>query len=229
MDGVDLIRLREELIDIGKRLDARQLTAGSEGNLSARLNKDSVLVTRSGCMLGCLRHGDFVRVRLSDGLVLDRSGPPTSELGAHLVLYRADESTKAIVHAHPASCMAITLRNWSLEAVPIPEAAYALGSVPTCDFAVPGSDEGGNVVAQWAGKRDVMLLDRHGAIAVGTSPFDALARMKILDAVAQAVLLAGGPDNMVKLNRADAEAVAAQAIKAGSREESVRAWLNGQG
>ena len=229
MDGVDLIRLRDELIDIGKRLDTRQLTSGTEGNLSARLNKDTVLVTRSGCMLGLLRQRDFVRVRLSDGLVLDRSGPPTSELGAHLELYRADDSIKAIVHAHPVSCMAITLRNWSLEAVPIPEAAYALGSVPTCEFAVPGSDEGGNVVAQWAGKRDVMLLVRHGAIRVGTSPFEALARMKMLDAVAQTVLLAGGPDQMKSLSRADAERVATQAIKAGGREESVAAWLDGQG
>jgi L-fuculose-phosphate aldolase len=224
---VDIMRLRGDLIEVGKRLDARQLIAGSEGNLSVRLADGTMLITASGTFLGRLGHNDFVKVNIKTGSLLFNRRKPTSELAAHLEVYRHDPSAKAIVHAHPKSCVAITLRGWTLEAIPIPEAAYALGSVPTCDFAVPGSAEGGLVVRQWAGKRDVMLLDRHGAITVGNSPFDALGRMEMLDTVAQSVLLAGGPANMKPLSVDEAERVAAQSIKAGAREESVRAWLDG--
>lgn len=225
VDDVRVMQLRGELIEVGKRLDGRLLVAGTEGNVSARLDEDTLLITRSGTMLGRLQHSDLLRVRISNGQALDRFGRPTSELGAHLEAYRADRRIGAIIHAHPKSCVALTLRGWTLEAVPLPEAAYALGSVPTCAFAVPGSEEGGEVMKQWASKRDALLFDRHGAFTFGGTPFAALARMEMLDAVAQIVLLAGGPDQMKPLARDEIERVADVARKAGAHADGLNAWV----
>ncbi|MCB2212464.1 class II aldolase/adducin family protein [bacterium] len=226
MNEIDGMHLRAELIEVGQRLDQRTLISGTEGNVSVRLGQDSILITQSGTMLGRLMQEDFVRVGLSSGELLDKHGKPTSELGAHLSAYRSDPNIQAIVHAHPRSCVALTLRGWTLEGIPLPEAAYAIGSVPTCAFAVPGSDEGGEVMAQWAAKRDALVFDRHGAFTFGKTPFEAQARMEMLDAVAQSVLLAGGPDQLRPMTTEQVDRVVANALKSGVREDSLRAWAD---
>ncbi|HEX04205.1 MAG TPA: class II aldolase/adducin family protein [Bacteroidetes bacterium] len=224
MNEADVMQLHNDLIEVGQRLDERQMIAGTGGNLSVRLPDDTILITRSGSMLGRLQMSDFVRVNLKDGSVSDGSGKPTSELHTHLVAYQTNPNITSIVHAHPNSCIALMLRGWTLDAVPLAEAAYSLGSVPTCDFAVPGSDEGGEVIKKWAGSRYALLLDRHGAFTFGNSPFDALSRMEVLDAVAQIVLLAGGPAMLKPMHEDEVDRVVENALRYGVRGEMVTVW-----
>lgn len=224
VEATEVLQVREQLIETGKRLDHRRLVAGSEGNASARLRDGSVMITSSGSFLGRLDKSSFVRIAVDDESVLEGDGKPTSELAAHLAAYRADDSIGAVVHAHPVACVALTLRGWSLEAVPLPEAAYAFGSVPTCRFALPGTEEGGGVVGEWARKRDALLLDRHGAITFGSTVEEALARMEMLAAVAETVILAGGPDRLQPLGSSDIDNIAMAAKRYGVREDSIERW-----
>ncbi|MBS1260913.1 MAG: 3-oxo-tetronate 4-phosphate decarboxylase [Calditrichaeota bacterium] len=213
------------MIEAGKRLDVRGLIAGFEGNMSALLPERTVLISASGSALGRLVHKDFVTVDANSGEVLEGTATASSELDAHLAAYRTDDSIGAVIHAHPKSCITLTLRGWTLEAVPLPEAAYTLGSVPTCRFAVPGTPEGGEVVAHWASRRDAILFDRHGAITFGATVDDALARMEMLDAVAEIVLRAGGPENVKPLTAEEVERVAGAARGFGVRREALDVWI----
>lgn len=211
------------LLEAGERLDARQLIAGTEGNLSARLADGSILITASGRFKGLLTPHDLVRVNL-EGEVLEGKRGMSSEGWTHLAAYKAREDIGAVVHAHPPHTLALTLRGWNLEAVPLAEAAYSFGSVPTCRFAVPGTPEGAAVIDDWIGQRDAVLLDRHGALTVGADLWQALARMEMLEAVARVILLAGGPGYLRKLERAEIGRIREAALKAGGRPEAVDAW-----
>ncbi|MFY1674207.1 class II aldolase/adducin family protein [Plantactinospora sp. WMMB334] len=63
--------LRDQLAYVGQDVVRTGLVAGSGGNLSARLpDGDSCWVTASGTWLDRLARTSFVRVRISDGLVL---------------------------------------------------------------------------------------------------------------------------------------------------------------
>ena len=213
------------LLNAGERLDARQLVAGTEGNLSARLEDGSILITASGRFKGRLTPNDLVRVSI-DGEQLEGNARMSSEGWAHLMAYRERSDIGAVVHAHPPHVLALNLRGWNMEAVPLAEAAYGFGAVPTCTFAVPGTPEGAEVIREWIGKRDALLLDRHGALTVGSDLHQALARMEMLEAVARVILLAGGPENIKPLKKEDVARICDAALAAGSRREAVEAWAN---
>lgn len=211
------------LLDAGERLDARQLVAGTEGNLSARLEDGTILITASGKFKGRLTPNNLVLVNLG-GEKLDGNAKMSSEGWTHLAAYRARTDIGAIVHAHPPHVLALNLRGWNMEAVPLAEAAYGFGSVPTCRFAVPGTPEGASVIEEWIGQRDAILLDRHGALTVGPDLATALARMEMLEAVARVILLAGGPDNLRSLDMDDIQRIKEAALSAGGRADAITAW-----
>src|SRR5512142_1030297 len=101
-------RLRAELVEIGRRLHARDLVGAAEGNLSVRLGPDRFLVTASGVSKGHLAPGDLV--------VVDGRGEPvrgtrraSTELRMHLAAYAARPDVAAVVHAHPITAVALTV------------------------------------------------------------------------------------------------------------------------
>lgn len=221
---MDFQREEQALIHAGVRLDRRNLIAGTEGNLSLRLGDGSILITGSGAFKGELTERDLLRVSLDGEVIEQRDRAKSSESEAHLTCYRLRPDVNAVVHAHPVHAVALMLRGENLEAVPLAEAAYAFGSVPTATFAVPGTPEGGRAVAAWIDKRDAVLLDRHGAVTVGKTLDEALSRMEILDAVASTVLAAGSHGRMKPIEGSLVTAIADAAVQAGAKKEAVDAW-----
>ena len=57
-------QVRREIVETGKTLVDRRLTAGRAGNLSARLDDRSILVTATGAALGSLSEDEILRVPL---------------------------------------------------------------------------------------------------------------------------------------------------------------------
>lgn len=218
-------RMVQKMIEAGNRMDARQLIAGTEGNLSVRLEDGTILITASGEFKGRLTEESFVRVSPS-GKQISGKGRPSSETAAHLACYELRPDVQSIVHTHAPHAVALMLRGWGLEAIPMAEAAYMFGSVPTTRFAVPGTNEGGEVVREWIETRDALLLNRHGALTVGSTLDEALARMEMLESVARSVLLAGGPELLIPLGKADLLRSSEAAIAAGVRREAIEAWCD---
>ncbi|MCB2198671.1 class II aldolase/adducin family protein [bacterium] len=211
------------LLEAGQRLDQRQLVAGTEGNLSARLEDGTILITASGRFKGTLTPNDLVLVDL-EGKKLEGAAAMSSEGWTHLEAYRARPDIGAVVHAHPPHVLALNLQGWDMEAVPLAEAAYGFGSVPTCEFAVPGTPEGAASIGGWIEKRDALLLDRHGAVTVGSDLRQALARMEMLEAVARVIVLARGPNHIRSLEAEQVERIRTAALLAGGRKEAIDAW-----
>ena len=71
-------RVRDDLLEIGRRLHARDLVGAAEGNLSVRLGPDRFLVTASGVSKGHLRAGDLVVVDGRGEVVAGAGGPRPS-------------------------------------------------------------------------------------------------------------------------------------------------------
>src|SRR6266702_2000219 len=170
-------------------LDAKDLIGGGEGNVSCRLGKDRLLVTPAGAVKRALRPADLVVVTETGEKVRGR-GRASSELRMHLAAYRARPDVGAIVHAHPLSAVALTVAGLPPPNDVMPEASVVLGEVVVAPFATPGTDEVPRALGPLLAGHDVLLLERHGALALGRTLAEALDRLETLERVARVALLA---------------------------------------
>jgi L-fuculose-phosphate aldolase len=181
--------LRRALVAVCQRLDAKDLIGGGEGNVSCRLGEDRLLVTPAGVAKRALRPADLVVVTEAGEKVRGR-GRASSELRMHLAAYRARPNVGAIVHAHPLSAVALTVAGLPPPNDVMPEASVVLGEVVVAPFATPGTDEVPRALGPLLATHDVLLLERHGALALGRTLAEALDRLETLERVARVALLA---------------------------------------
>lgn len=182
-------RLRRDLVETCRRLHARDLIGAGEGNVSARLGRDHFLVTPSGANKGYLAPADLVVVD-AGGAVVKGKGRASTELRMHLAAFAARPDVEAIVHAHPITAVALTVAGVPPPNDLVPEAAVTLGEIAVAPFATPGTDEVPASLAPLLARHDVLLLERHGALALGRTLAEALDRMETLERVARVALLA---------------------------------------
>src|SRR5438552_19088995 len=98
-------RLREQIVELGKSIFDRGLTAGSSGNISIRV-EDGWLMTPTNASLGRL---DPARLsKLDDAGRLIGGDPPTKESFLHRGMYEERGGTGAVVHLHSTHAVAVS-------------------------------------------------------------------------------------------------------------------------
>jgi len=181
---------RADLITVCRRLGDLKLVGAGEGNVSIRLGPRRVLATPSGTNKALLQPHELITTDPEGEKIAGRRSP-SSELALHLALYRARTDVMAVVHAHPPTAIALTLAGIELTAPLLPEVVTALGDgIPTAPYATPSTPELALGVAQTLACHDTCLMERHGAVAVGRTVFEACDRMETVERVAQVVLRA---------------------------------------
>ena len=179
------------MVEVGRRLYARALINGGEGNLSCRLGPRRLLCTPAGVNKGFLSEDQLVVTDL-EGEALHELRQPSSELLLHLACYEERPDCVAVVHAHPPHAVALTLAGEEL--VPcMPEAITALGEVPTARYATPGTSLVAEAVRPYLKVADCVLMERHGALAMGFGHrglYDSCDKLEMLEGVARVQLLA---------------------------------------
>jgi L-fuculose-phosphate aldolase len=182
---------RLAMVEVGRRLYARGLINGGEGNLSCRLGPKRLLCTPTGVNKGFLSEDQIVATDLS-GDSLHELRRPSSEMLLHVACYEEREDCLAVVHAHPPHAVALTLAGEELLPC-MPEAITGLGEVPTARYATPGTALVAEAVRPLLKRADCVLMERHGALAMGfghRALFDACDKMEMLEGVARVQLLA---------------------------------------
>ena len=194
--------LREEMVHIGRDMYQRDFISGAAGNISARLSPHTLLITPSGTHKGKLTPEQILTIDLDGNCVGgDAACRPSSELPMHLEVYRQRPDVGAVIHAHPITCVALSLVGVSLQDVYIPEALVMLGPVPTTPYATPSSTENRDAIAGLIANHDAIILAHHGSLTIGRDLDDAYARLEILEHTAKTVALAyqmGMPRQLAK-------------------------------
>jgi L-fuculose-phosphate aldolase len=182
------------IIGAGRRLGARGLISAGEGNLSVRLDADRLLVTPTGRRKDELEPDDLVVVWIDhpERDPVSRSGlRPTSDLAIHLAVHAARRDIDAVVHAHLPASMALTLAGEVPDPAALPETALLLPRLPFLTLGVPGSAElAGRVAAALTEPPEplatAVLLERHGAVAVGMGAAQAVDRLELVEVLCRA-------------------------------------------
>lgn len=181
--------LRELICEIGRRMYARNLVGGTDGNISVRLEDGTFLCTPSGVSKGFMKPDDLIVADARGGRIRG-SGKVTSEFPTHLACYEERADITAVVHAHPPIATAFTLAGVSLTLPLLPELVAGLGGIPVSAYATPGTPEGNEVVRPLIRACDAVLLDRHGSVTVGTSLESAYFKLEKIEHAATVILAA---------------------------------------
>jgi 3-dehydro-4-phosphotetronate decarboxylase len=186
-------KLREEICRLGASIFARGLTAGSSGNISARV-ADGWLMTPTNASLGRL---DPARLsKLDDSGKLLSGDAPTKESFLHRVMYEERAKTGAVIHLHSTHSVAIScLADIDPADVLPPITAYyvmRVGRLPLVPYYRPGDMALAEAVRGFAGKHHAVLLANHGPVVAGASLDAAANAIEELEETAKLFLLLRG-------------------------------------
>ena len=180
---------RRQVIEAGKRLADRFFVASNDGNISARLDDGTFLVTPSSVNKGDMAPEDLLKVD-ADGRVLAGSRKPTSEMKMHLAVYAARPDVAGIVHAHPPAATGFAACRIRLDQdVVLPEVVFGLGRIGFAEYGTPSTEEIPRAVEKEIGSCDALLLSNHGALTVAADVMQAFYRMEVLEMYARVRLV----------------------------------------
>jgi L-fuculose-phosphate aldolase len=189
-------RIREEILEAGRRLRERFFVAANDGNISARLPEGQILITPTGVNKGDLSAEMLLTVD-QEGAVLSGGLKPSSEMKMHLAVYRQRPEVRAIVHAHPPTATGFATSGIRLDQdVILPEVIFGLGSIGFSEYGTPTTEQVPEAVSREIAGCDALLLANHGALTVGQSVMQAYYRMETLEMYARIRLVTlqlGGP------------------------------------
>lgn len=177
---MDESRLRQNIVEVGKRLYNKGFVASNDGNISIRLSEREILITPTGVSKGYMSPSDMLKVDL-DGNVISGFLKPTSEMKMHLAVYRKRPDVKGIVHAHPPKATAFAVAGIKFDRITLPEVVFSLGYISLTEYGTPTTHEVPRSVEQHIDNSDALLLANHGALTVGKDVFDAYYKMETLE------------------------------------------------
>lgn len=177
-------RLRESVIRVAQELVNRRLVVGTQGNVSARLDSSSFLLTPSGMAYHGLMPEDLVVVDLAGNVVIGRR-KPSIELELHRLIYSTRSDVGGVVHAHSTYATAIAITRQPLPAVTDTLAVRNRGPVNVASYAPSGTKELARNAVTALGDARCVLLANHGILSTGRTVEDALALLEVVEQVAQ--------------------------------------------
>ncbi|MBR7635648.1 MULTISPECIES: 3-oxo-tetronate 4-phosphate decarboxylase [Janthinobacterium] len=183
-------RQRELIVDFGKSLFERGLTAGSSGNLSVRLS-DGWLLTPTNASLGRLDPAQLSKLDWDGNLI--SGAPPSKEAFLHRAMYAERGSAGAIVHLHSTHSAAVScmcgLNHDDCIPPLTPYFVMKVGRLPLVPYHRPGDPALAGAIGAMARKHSAVLLANHGPVVSGTSLEAAVYAAEELEETAKLFLL----------------------------------------
>lgn len=163
--GAEEFQLRNRIIDCGKDMSRSELVQGSWGNISLRLNPDTMLITPSGMDYFSIRTEDIVRMNIHD-LKYGMQRKPSSEYRLHAALYRRYPECNAIIHTHSNGISAFAAAHAGFR-ISEPPMDQLIGDLHCSEYRTPGTDELCDSIMEAIEGSHACIIANHGAIFYG--------------------------------------------------------------
>jgi L-fuculose-phosphate aldolase len=179
--------LRTQLTAFAHRAYHQRLLISTAGAFSARLETDDFIITPRRRDRLELQPQGLVRVR---GNTCTAGQTPSRAAKLHAELYARLPEVGAIINAQPAHASAFCVAHTALSTYTIPESYVVLNEVPKLPFMRIAEDAA--LIAEEIARsnRPVVLIENEGAVVVGKTVLEAFDRLEVLEATAEALLLA---------------------------------------
>jgi len=188
---------RKLICQVGELLYERSYVVSSDGNVSIRLDENTVLATPTMTCKGRMTE-DCLALTDMEGKPLTEKRA-SSELAMHLLIYRERPDIKAVCHAHPPHGTAFAVAGLAIDKPILSEVILTLGCVPLTDYGTPSTDELTNAMQPYVKHHNALLMANHGAVAYGEDLWQAFDRLETLEHTAKIAILAkalGGANDL---------------------------------
>ena len=187
------MRLLRDLKKCGNLLFEKGLVWGSSGNISARGELDTFIITGAGSNLGSLRDKDLVFCRI-DQDVCEGTFSPSMEVTLHRRIYQSCEGAAAIIHSQPFYSTLVACSDMPVRVDILPETMAYLGKVARVPYHHAGSRELAEATAARAHTSQVLLLENHGVVCWGSSLDETFLKTEALEFLCRMMVVssAGG-------------------------------------
>jgi L-fuculose-phosphate aldolase len=210
-------RLREDIVEIARRLYQAGYIRGADGNISIRLSSEEILITPTRAAKGFMDAEDLVVVNL-EGRLLRGDLEPSLEARFHLAAYREREEIAAVVHAHPPMTIAFTVAGKEIPSGILPEMEILFpGGISVVPYETPATQDLADQIRPVIREHDAIVMAHHGTITVGTDVFDAWMKVEHLEACMQILFLAeclGGAQQLPADKIAELDAIRKRVLAA---------------
>lgn len=157
---------RHQIVAYGRKLLSANLTVGTGGNLSIFNRSQGLIAIKPSGVDYLSMTPEDVMVITPKGEVVEGSRTPSSETPLHLALLHRRPDINAVVHTHSVYAATLACLHWELPAV-----HYLVGfsgdRVPLAPYALFGTQELADRVANAIGDYNACLMANHGLVCVG--------------------------------------------------------------
>lgn len=174
----------EQLVMYAKRMSEANLSLGTAGNLSARLDENTMAITPTGVPYHELQPQHMCIVNFRTGERREGQLKPSSETPMHAAVYAVRSDIEAIVHTHSLHATAFAAAGKPLEAVHYVIATIG-DRIPLVPYRTYGSQALANAVAEVLQEGKGALLENHGVLALGDSLSEAYYHAEMIEYLAQ--------------------------------------------
>jgi len=182
-----------ELVESARRLGDLGYVTSHGGNLSYKVDAETVLITPTKVVKRKMTFADIVIVGGTGEVRYAGAGrKPTGETPMHLHLYRLRPDLTGLVHAHPPVLTGFSMVDCHLLEKPLlPEPVIEVGPVVSVPYAEPISDALARQFEASAHKSNAWLMQNHG-VTIGSAEGvgRALDLLEMVEAMAMSVSVA---------------------------------------
>lgn len=195
---------REQICDICHKMWQLGWVAANDGNISVKIDDNKVITTPTGISKSFITPEKLIIVDMKGNILEAKEGfRPSSELKMHLCCYQERNDLNAVLHAHPPVATGFAVAHKHMDNYVLIEDVIAIGAVPVTPYGTPSTNEVPDSIRSYLKEHDVVLLENHGALAMGSDLVTAYYRMESLELWAKIELVAtllGGAKEISKEN-----------------------------
>jgi L-fuculose-phosphate aldolase len=177
MDRAKIKTLKEQLITTGRMLWEKDLGSALNGNLSARVDGDVILLTAHATCFGMLKESDLVLMKLN-GEILE-GGKVSTEKLMHTEIYKNFPNANAVIHTHTPYINGYFLNNATFQPSTF-EARFTLGEVKGIPQTTPSVTDAAPLMEAFK-SNSIVVLRNHGVVAMGNTLFDCFLFVQTLE------------------------------------------------
>lgn len=193
------MQIRKQIIQAGKKLLISNLTQGTWGNISYRLDDKYMLITPKGLDYLSLGPEDIMKV---DYFTMQYWGKtnlqPSGEAGIHAGMMRSRKDIKVCMHSHPTYSSVFSASNLDLPSQS-EKMKKLVGENAKCSiYGLPSTKKLANNTIKAMKDRNACIMANHGIFAVGKDIETTFETIKIMEESSKKFI-----DNIINVDKKD--------------------------
>lgn len=178
---------RNLICESGRNLVEKGLVSRTWGNISIRLDENTMLITPSGRTYEDLKPEDVVLVHI-ESLKYEGSIKPSSEFVLHAEIYKQRKNINAVIHTHQMNASTVAAAHREVPPI-LDDMAQIIGpTVRVADYALPGTKKIVRKTIKALRGRNAALMANHGAVCIGRDIDEAFVVCEVLEKACKAFI-----------------------------------------